>query len=285
MAEKTFRDRLSDALILCGILLLLGVALFYVKSVLFTSRQTEENYLTSSARQLALPLPILTPTPIAQPTAMPALIPLSTGVAAPSDNQPAIETPTATAALPGPPPETIPPTSGSRPAIATGLIIRLVIPALHIDRAVVPVGLRQDAAGQLQWNTNKLFANQNRSDLVGQLGSSLNPGEGGNIILVGHNYNEGWFGQGVFLNIDRLNPGDQITVFTENGGQFEYIVQMVKKVPWQKQNTTEMQKHQKYLWPTQAEQLTLATCGGTYLWSWSARIYVVALPVQATSQP
>jgi LPXTG-site transpeptidase (sortase) family protein len=285
---KTLRDRVSEALIVCGVVLLVCVALFSVKSVLAASHQAEESYLVSASRELPLPLPSLTPTATPLPTATPTPLPQPTATQTTTATLPASETPTATLAPPTATPEPVLETTLAAellPTVETGPIIRLVIPALNIDRAVAPVGLREDANGQLQWNTNKLFANQNRNDLVGQLESSLNPGQGGNIILVGHNYNEGWFGQGVFVNIDALKQGDQITVFTESGGQFEYIVQKVKKVPWQQQNSAEMQKHQKYLFPTETEQLTLVTCGGAYVWSWSARIYVVAAPVQTTNQP
>jgi LPXTG-site transpeptidase (sortase) family protein len=144
---------------------------------------------------------------------------------------------------------------------------------------VVTIDLRQSGQGQLEWNTDSLFANANRSDLVGQLATSVNPGDGGNIILVGHNYNNGWNWAGVFVNLDNLAPGDKIVLHTESGGAFDYQVQKVKKVPWQQQNAAELEKHEKYIWPTEREQLTLVTCGGSYLTSWSARIYVVAVPM------
>jgi len=67
--------------------------------------------------------------------------------------------------------------------------MRLVIPSIRVDRAVVPIGLRKDSSGQLQWNTDKLFATNNRLDLVGQVAVSVNPGDGGNVVLMGHNYN------------------------------------------------------------------------------------------------
>jgi LPXTG-site transpeptidase (sortase) family protein len=165
------------------------------------------------------------------------------------------------------------------PAVSAGPVIRLVIHRLQVNRAVVSVELRRDGNGNLDWNTEPLFSTPNRSDLVGQLAVSANPGEGGNIILVGHNYNNGWYdAEGVFVRLQNMQVGDEITLFTENGGEYHYIVGKVKKVPWQKRNLVELEKHQKFLWPTDHEQLTLVTCGGVNLWSWQARIYVVALP-------
>lgn len=161
-----------------------------------------------------------------------------------------------------------------------GPVIRLVISRLQVNRAVVPVELRRDAKGGLDWNTDPLFSTPNRPDLVGQLATSANPGEGGNIILVGHNYNNGWYNwEGVFVRLSSMQAGDEITLYTENGGEFRYIVTKVKKVPWQNRNLAELEKHRKYLWPTDHEQLTLVTCGGVNVWTWLARIYVVALPV------
>jgi LPXTG-site transpeptidase (sortase) family protein len=163
--------------------------------------------------------------------------------------------------------------------------VRLVIPRLSVDRAVVPVELRREAGGSLQWNTDALFSTQNRPDLVGQLAVSANPGEGGNIVLVGHNYNNGWFNwEGVFVRLQNMQAGDEIILYTQNGGEYRYQVQRVKKVPWLRRDQEELEKHQRFLWPTDHEQLTLVTCGGVNVWTWQARIYVVAL-LPATISP
>ncbi|MFM8322078.1 MAG: class F sortase [Chloroflexota bacterium] len=161
--------------------------------------------------------------------------------------------------------------------VATSRVVRLVIPSLNIDRAVAPVPMRKDG----QWDTDRLFATQNRSDLVGQMAISTNPGDGGNVILLGHNYDEGVFQwEGVFVGLKQIQPGAQIQVFTEGGGQFVYQVQRVKKVPWTDGNDSELEKHRQFLGPEPGERLTLVTCGGANVWPWPARIYVVALPIQ-----
>jgi sortase (surface protein transpeptidase) len=135
-----------------------------------------------------------------------------------------------------------------------------------------------DKRGELQWDTDSLFANRKRDDLVGQVAVSLNPGEGGNIILVGHNTNVGIDWAGVFYNLASLQPGTEIILSTEDGGEYHYIVQLVKKVPWKRQSEAELLKHQRFLFPTESEQLTLVTCGGVFTTQYSARIYVVAVP-------
>ena len=176
-----------------------------------------------------------------------------------------------------------PPTPEPRPD--TGRVVRLVIPRLQIDRAVVMVGLSHDSEGRLQWDTDRLFATQNRLDLVGQLNNSVNPGQGGNVVLVGHNYDNGvWVWEGVFINLKNLQPGDQITVFTEGGGEYQYLVRQTKKVPWESKNDNEMQKHMKYIGPSETERLTLMTCSGANIWPWPARLYVIAEPSQPAGQ-
>lgn len=224
----------------------------------------------------AAPLPTGLPEQGATPESPAPTATVESEPPAPGVMYPAPEVPAATPVTEAP---AVPP-----PASSAGPVVKLVIPRLQVNRAVVPVELRRDGNGNVDWNTEALFSTPNRSDLVGQLAVSANPGEGGNIILVGHNYNNGWYDwEGVFVRLSNMQAGDVITLMTENGGEFQYIVQKVKKVPWQKRNLAELEKHQKFLWPTGHEQLTLVTCGGTVLWSWQARIYVVALPAAQPS--
>lgn len=208
-----------------------------------------------------------------QPTEAPALIE-PTLVASP--------TPTALDETPAPSQEpATPPGETPQPELPPySPVVRLVIPELKIDRAVVPVGLRPDANGSLQWDSDVLFATRNRPDLIGQLVGSASPGQGGNILLIGHNYNQvdyGW--EGVFVRIKTLKPGDQIIAYTEDGRQFTYQVTQVKQVPWRSQNANELEKHMKFLGPSESERLTLITCGGANIWPFPARVYVVATPL------
>ena len=238
-------------MILAGGFLLLCVALFWVRTALAAQQVEEKPYLVSMVDQPNPPLPTYTATPT--PTPIPTITPTLT-------------------------PTPVPPTPTIVPS--AGRVIRLVIPRINVNRAVVPIDLHRKG-GELTWNTDSLFANGNRQDLVGQLTTSVNPGDGGNIVLVGHNYNQGLFSwTAVFVNIHKLKPGDQIVLHAENGGKYPYVVQSVKEVPWRQKNINELQKHQKYLWPKEHEQLTLVTCGGSVLVTWSHRVYVVAMPAK-----
>ena len=265
--SSDIRRRLSDSLILLGSVILFFVMLFGFKSFLAIRNSGEDNYLLSKIISDA-PLPTAVPAPEPEPelVTMNYYFPLIGNADIPENPlEVAAEPPIAAAVVEIPAP--------------AGPIVRLVIPQLKVDRPVIPLGLKKTSARNFEWNTDALFANNNRSDLVGQMVTSVNPGDGGNIVLVGHNYNEGWFGwEGVFAHLQNMGPGNKIKVYTEDGSEHLYVVQVVKKIPWREHNAAELEKHQKYLWPTEHEQLTLVTCGGELLFSWSARIYVVATP-------
>lgn len=234
---------------------------------------TENSALAEDPMSTAYPPPTEIPLEQPHPLEDPALVE-STLAASP--------TPAALVETPTPAQET-PPTVSDAPQQELppySPVVRLVIPALKIDRAVVPVGLRPDANGSLRWDSDVLFATRNRPDLIGQLVGSASPGQGGNILLIGHNYNQvdyGW--EGVFVRIKTLKAGDQIIAYTEDGRQFTYQVVQVKQVPWRSQNANELEKHMKFLGPSDSERLTLITCGGANIWPFPARVYVVATPL------
>lgn len=272
---KDWRAWLSDALILLGLAALIGTGLFWVKSALAASQIENRTYLLSSVDHV-LPLRTSVPSPLPHEV-LPSLqngtaktsvvdeideeivvvlpnIPVSSDLMVDNQTQGDVTDPI----------------ESPIPRSPTGPIVRLVIPRLDIDSAVIPIG----------WNTEKLFASQNRTDLVGHLKTSVNPGYGSNVVLVGHNYNNtGHNWTGIFHELKNLKSGDKIKVFTQNGGKFIYKVKKVKQLPWEEKQGEELEKHLNYIWPKPHEQLTLVTCGGDFLWTWSARVYVVALPV------
>jgi len=313
MAGKISGRRLGDLCLLCSALILEGVALFGVRSVL-AAHQLEGQFNLVGETRLELPLPsdhlqlvLPTQTPEAASSAASQAVPTATPPPIlPTSEPPTIQNPSPVAGLAGIPtaipasptpylpsptpaptatPETLnleteaPALPTPAPVSSTGRIVRLLIPRLGVDRVVVPLGFTQDSKGTMDWATDKLFATANRKDLVGQTITSVDPGEGGNIVLMGHNYDNGYYAwEDAFVNIKTLTPGDQIIVYTEGGGEYHYTVQLVKKIPWIKENAAEAAKHYKYLGPTPGEQLTLVTCGGANVWPWQARIYVVAVP-------
>ncbi|HMU94366.1 MAG TPA: class D sortase [Anaerolineales bacterium] len=88
------------------------------------------------------------------------------------------------------------------PTAAPDQAVRLQIPALNIDAPIV----QGDGWEQLKKG-------------VGQNIGSSNPGQDGNVVLSAHNdvYGE------IFRYLDRLAPGDQVIVYTQQR-QYTYIV-------------------------------------------------------------
>jgi len=288
MKELEGSRTLGNIMIIAGVLVLFAITLFWFQSALATRGIDQKLFLVSTV-DLNLPLPTRTSTPSLTPsfTATPNPTQIEqTNEPSTLLNQPTFKAKstsavkraaTKTSNLGSPKPE--PKTPTPLLPISAGPAVQIVIPKIDINQVVVPVDLHADEKGQVDWNTDILFATHNRRDLVGQLGISANPGDGGNVILVGHNYNRGrFYREGVFVNLKRLKEGDKISVYTENGSEFRYEITLIKQVPWRTRDDNELQKHQKYLLPTKNEQLTLVTCGGANVWPWPARIYVVAQP-------
>jgi len=225
-------------------------------------------------------LPTLAPTDFAPTTgtAVAALIPLPDQ----ADSKAEIPTsipleiepnalPTATAMPPIPTATLEPNPTGPDP------IVRISIPAIKAKRAVVDIGLIEGNNGAPEWNTDRLFDTNNRPDLVGHLEGSAYPGESGNIVLVGHNYT--YTGNGIFVNINDLQPGDMIKLTTESGREYVYEVVKVKSIPYSNSGSG-LDRHLRFLDPTPAEQLTLVTCGGVNVGVFNRRVYVVAEPAE-----
>lgn len=86
--------------------------------------------------------------------------------------------------------------------------VRIQIPAIGVDHPVV----QGDGWEQLKKG-------------VGQHIGTPNPGQNGNIVLSAHN---DVFGE-IFRDLDRLNPGDEVVLFT-NQRTYTYVVQGTKIV-------------------------------------------------------
>lgn len=306
MATKSgvWRVCLSDLLLAAGALMLLGAALMWARSALAAQETANHRYLAAGV-PMTLPLPdrasfapeiagLPLPTPESPKMQLVAVEPMTTAAVlaeTPAGITPTLPTGTTSTPsadkTPTPPADLTPtpqPAEEIRAPSPTALppsnpVVHLQIPALKVKRAVVPVGLRRDNSGGMSWDTDAIFATNNRPDLVGHLIGSAYPGQGGNVILIGHNYNQvdyGW--EGVFVNIKTLQAGDRIVIRGQDGREYAYIVQQVKQVPWRSGNAKELEKHLKFLGPVQSERLTLVTCGGANIWPFPARVYVIAIP-------
>lgn len=90
--------------------------------------------------------------------------------------------------------------------------------------------------------------------------TSSRPGEGGNIVVYGHNYNQ------IFAPLKKVATGDLITIATENGKFFSYEVTEIQVV-----KPTEIEA----VLPTDYEVLTVYTCTGLFD---SLRLVIKATP-------
>jgi hypothetical protein len=156
--------------------------------------------------------------------------------------------------------------------------VKIRIPRLNVTRSIVPLPRTRDRrTGAATWDTARLFRS-GRQDLVGHAEGSANPGEQGNMILVGHNYGYGY--TGAFVALGRLRPGNQVQVVNQDGQAFAYRITTVKRVAWRLKSFGELTQHLNYLAIGGPERLTLVSCSGAELEPFPERIYVVAEPVK-----
>ena len=155
--------------------------------------------------------------------------------------------PTTGGARPGPvamletadaPSEQAPP-NGSRPVV-------LRIPAIQVDaeveRAYIVDGLMQDPSGPF---------------VVAWYGQTERVGTPGNAVFSGHvDYVD--VGPAIFARVGELGVGDTIEVVSIDGGQYAYAVE------WSEVYPAESAPVDEILRQTEAEEITLITCGGVF---------------------
>jgi sortase A len=100
---------------------------------------------------------------------------------------------------------------------SVGLPVRLKIPKIGVDSAVIPVGLTPDGAMDVPKDPAKVAWFN-----LGQL-----PGETGNAVIAGH-YN--WIKNkpAIFYNLHKLNKGDKIYIEDERGAIVTFIVSEIR---------------------------------------------------------
>jgi sortase A len=150
---------------------------------------------------------------------------------------------------------------GERKPNLPNRIVRITSPNIRLDTTVYevysPKGTWEvaDFAGGHHYNTP-------------------NPGEGGNIVVAGHN---NWRGE-VFRNLEYLVPGNDIWVYTLDGKEHKYRVEEVKKLKEAGATKAQRLENGKVMAPTPHEQLTLITCW-PYV-TYTHRLIVIAKPLQ-----
>jgi sortase A len=100
------------------------------------------------------------------------------------------------------------------------------------------------------------------------------PGQGGNIVVTGHN---NWRGE-VFRYLEFMQPGNTIVVTTADGGTWRYVVQQMQKLPEKNVSWNTAMEHAEVMSPTSYERLTLITC-----WPYTTfthRLVIFAAPIR-----
>lgn len=147
--------------------------------------------------------------------------------------------------------------------------VHLAAPAIGLTTEVKPLGWRQVMQGEEEvsiWHMVDKAAGWHLNSAV--------PGQVGNAVISGHNN----IGGSVFRKLDRLQPGDEITVQTNVGTEVAYTVAEVKIVPEKYASAAQREANAQAISATTDERLTLITC-------WPAnsnthRVIVVAYPVK-----
>jgi sortase A len=149
--------------------------------------------------------------------------------------------------------------------------VRLYIPSVKIDSKVVPVSWSMIPAPGGGMKSEWQVADY----AVGHHAGTANPGQPGNVVMSGH---VDYRGQ-VFKDLDKVNKGDEVTVYTEKG-QYMYVV--INKVLVKEEGVSQEQKARNaaYMDPTPDQTLTMITC-----WPYGIdnyRLIVIAKPYQST---
>jgi sortase family protein len=124
--------------------------------------------------------------------------------------------------------------------------MRVVIPAIGVDAAVVPLDLWPDG-------TLKVPAD---FSWTGWYTGGPEPGEPGAAVIIGHV--DSADGPAVFFHLRKLAPNNEIIVQTIDGDSFTFVVEGVEQYPKSTFPTTAVYG------PTNERALRLITCGGTF---------------------
>jgi sortase A len=143
----------------------------------------------------------------------------------------------------------------------------LAIPSIGLDQPVIEVSAQVETVGGQQvlvWAVADYA--------VGHNDTSADPGQGGNVVLTGH---DDWHGE-VFRDLHTIQKGAKITVTTRDGRTHDYVVEQILYRQEVGVPLSERLKTGELIGPTEDERLTLVTC-----WPYGVddhRLIVIARP-------
>lgn len=142
--------------------------------------------------------------------------------------------------------------------------VRVQIPAIHVDAAVESLGVTRDST-----QSALAMAVPTKPEDVGWYSPGAAPGGAGDVTLAGH---LDWkTGPAVFWNLHNLKAQDRVTLVSDDGQTFAYVVSDVREWAWD--------AHPPGLFSAGgAPALSLITCTGR----WDGKKYLKRLVVTAT---
>lgn len=140
-----------------------------------------------------------------------------------------------------------PPSMNSARALGRSTPVRLRIPAIDVDTAVLRLGLAPDGTVQVPPIT--------ADDRAGWYRHSPTPGQVGPSVILGH-VTVGAYGDGVFRHLARLRSGDRVMARREDGSSAEFTVSAVRTVAKARFPADEVYGD------VDRPELRLITCGG-----------------------
>lgn len=147
--------------------------------------------------------------------------------------------------------------TGSTPVNAPGAPAHLQIPAIHVDASVMGVG--QTTTGVMDAPVSKVY-NSPYWSRVFWYDVGVAPGQSGNAVIAGH-VNRVGGDPAVFWSLDKLQPGDTVTVVTNVGTVINYMVNRVVRFP---ANYPDQDAINAVFGPTTGKHLNLITCSGVW---------------------
>ena len=271
------------------LLIAAGVILLVIAGVNVGYRQWERGRLEARLTQTA-PTLTIAPPPLVLPTKTEAQQLTGTPQVAPTPAPGASTDPAPTGQATEEP--TAVPTATTEPTaepvfVAAELPVRITIPDLEIDAAVVEMGWKAAEVSGVRTSVWDLDAIKN--GMAGHLLNSSLPGQPGNVVIAGHHNIEGevfknisllWSDDDAEVQADgvtyrsQLLDGRTITLSDAAGQEFTYIVDGMYKLPDRDVPQSQRLENGRFMAPTSDPTLTLVTC-----WPFSNnthRIVVVA---------
>jgi len=144
---------------------------------------------------------------------------------------------------------------------------RIVAPAINLDAPVVTMDWRTEIQGEQATSVWNVPENE-----AGWHLNSTRPGQGGNVVISGHNNSMGGH---VFGRLDELTEGDTVTLWADETAHTYYISRR-ETIRAFAADSTMLYKLQQLAGPASTEQLTLITCWPN--WTNTHRLILVAEP-------